>query len=688
MKYRILIRRLFLISFTWFTTSVVFAEEKVNIPNNRREVFDKTYSVRMYDPEGKNFGLQKVHVRVGVDDNTSEIRIAFLTDSYDEQKENKFGREYVEVLSPYSILFIVHPNEVKISTPTHLSYIVSLPSLNAKRYTGRWQEILAKDIEVAETKKLTYSAAEEIRSKYWAKDTFFWDMLEKFTPWQYEIYKKQKNEMFAELSKDFSITSIPLSTKGIWGCETGRIVKIPFNIKEAPVTRQKLPIQLLGTVALHTNHTNMDIRGTADICGEFEVATKLGQSNHMIKTTKKGFDQEYLAGIYGYDTLAIFSVDIKEFRNYEVIKKLKDLVDTQDFSREILNEITNKSGLNVFEDVDLIQGVIAFKKDSSNPNMLFVLSGRFNEDKIIEYLNKEWKMGIEKSGEKNIYRWNMSPYDFGLYFLNNEMLVVGDYYSVEQILRMEIKSSRFTDEINTIGENGFLWCIVKIPDWIKYELRKEIERASPNTEQRREEQAFQSLQEITYGMKSLSTWVEIDKDLIVHAAYETNENADIPNKVKRINMVKGFALGDIDTAIEAEVKGPVPDALKILKSALDVLEIRRRSDSIVIRTFLATDPMLQYLEKYCSDFTRISRTSEVSHRNRCITNLKQIEGAVERYAMENQLRIDETVTMNNLVEGGYLKFVPSCPDSGPYASEQTVGTTPTCPGNLPGHVLP
>src|SRR3989304_7977012 len=66
------------------------------------------------------------------------------------------------------------------------------------------------------------------------------------------------------------------------------------------------------------------------------------------------------------------------------------------------------------------------------------------------------------------------------------------------------------------------------------------------------------------------------------------------------------------------------------------------------------------------------KARETSQKNACIANLKQIEGAIERYAMESQLTSGGSATMTQLVNGGYLKSDPSCPAGGTgYASDTT-----------------
>ena len=72
----------------------------------------------------------------------------------------------------------------------------------------------------------------------------------------------------------------------------------------------------------------------------------------------------------------------------------------------------------------------------------------------------------------------------------------------------------------------------------------------------------------------------------------------------------------------------------------------------------------------------------------CVSNLKQIEGAKEQWAMVNKKGATDTPTSTELVGDattGFIKTYPSCPTSGTY----TIGnmsTRPVC--TVAGHVLP
>ena len=75
--------------------------------------------------------------------------------------------------------------------------------------------------------------------------------------------------------------------------------------------------------------------------------------------------------------------------------------------------------------------------------------------------------------------------------------------------------------------------------------------------------------------------------------------------------------------------------------------------------------------------------------NACINNLRQMDAAMNQYALELKLASSATYTLDNLTN--YIKLnavgsLPQCPASGAYTKGATVTAPPTC--NIVGHVLP
>jgi prepilin-type N-terminal cleavage/methylation domain-containing protein len=86
------------------------------------------------------------------------------------------------------------------------------------------------------------------------------------------------------------------------------------------------------------------------------------------------------------------------------------------------------------------------------------------------------------------------------------------------------------------------------------------------------------------------------------------------------------------------------------------------------------------------NFVRARTTSQT---NACINNLRQIDGAVQQYALENKLNSGSTYTLSAIKP--YIKLttagnLPACPAGGTYSPGSTVTNPPTC--DVTGHALP
>jgi prepilin-type N-terminal cleavage/methylation domain-containing protein len=83
----------------------------------------------------------------------------------------------------------------------------------------------------------------------------------------------------------------------------------------------------------------------------------------------------------------------------------------------------------------------------------------------------------------------------------------------------------------------------------------------------------------------------------------------------------------------------------------------------------------------------------ISQKNACIANLKQIDGAINTWALEAQKVNGDTVVVADLYGSDkYIKTTPACPAGGVY-SYDVVGAAIQVACNLsavpePGHLLP
>lgn len=74
--------------------------------------------------------------------------------------------------------------------------------------------------------------------------------------------------------------------------------------------------------------------------------------------------------------------------------------------------------------------------------------------------------------------------------------------------------------------------------------------------------------------------------------------------------------------------------------------------------------------------------------NTCIANLKQVEGAISLWALDNGKKDTDAVTISNLVPT-YVKTTPYCPlDTAKTGyTVTTVGSSPVCPSDPTNHKL-
>ncbi len=84
------------------------------------------------------------------------------------------------------------------------------------------------------------------------------------------------------------------------------------------------------------------------------------------------------------------------------------------------------------------------------------------------------------------------------------------------------------------------------------------------------------------------------------------------------------------------------------------------------------------------------RARTQSQKNACINNLRQIDGAVQQWALENKQ--EPTVTPGDADVLAYLKSEVTCPAGGTAFSDsytlQSVSEKPVCQKNATDHVLP
>ena len=82
------------------------------------------------------------------------------------------------------------------------------------------------------------------------------------------------------------------------------------------------------------------------------------------------------------------------------------------------------------------------------------------------------------------------------------------------------------------------------------------------------------------------------------------------------------------------------------------------------------------------------RARTTSQQNACINNLRQIDGAVQTWALENRKAPSDTYVLDTIKP--YIRLdstgnIPSCPGGGVYSPGNTVSNAPTC--NVANHIM-
>ena len=84
------------------------------------------------------------------------------------------------------------------------------------------------------------------------------------------------------------------------------------------------------------------------------------------------------------------------------------------------------------------------------------------------------------------------------------------------------------------------------------------------------------------------------------------------------------------------------------------------------------------------------RARTTSQKNACINNLRQIDGAIQQWALENKKDASAAVVFNDI--SSYLKSAVICPSGGTAFSDSytivDVATKPVCQKQAATHVLP
>lgn len=341
---------------------------------------------------------------------------------------------------------------------------------------------------------------------------------------------------------------------------------------------------------------------------------------------------------------------------------------------EIQAEIEKRTGMVITRDIkELIITVgpaIDFSVRKPN-NFLVVLTGSFNAEKLIAELGKEKK--IKFKTEKKNGRFHLTTdQNVQALFLNENVFMFGPDDAIESAAGDKFAGAELSGAVKKYFDESKFFLNLSLTPKIKDDILKNMKAGVPPI--------------ASILLKSLQNLMIFDNYPAIVIRTEFSEKTAADDLKKLIESFKGMA----DVMISAKEKeedqklskaGAIellnPEligmraAIGIGKTLLGSLEIT--SDGGVCEIKLKVPEEFQAAIKaehlpVLAGVTGIlaaiavpnfNKARQEAQKKSCIANMKTIEGGSELYQMENGAV--QSLTVEELVKGGYLKRTLTCP---------------------------
>lgn len=340
---------------------------------------------------------------------------------------------------------------------------------------------------------------------------------------------------------------------------------------------------------------------------------------------------------------------------------------------EIQAEIEKRTGMVITRDVKhLIASVgpdinVSGKKPN---NILIALTGSFNAEKITAEISKEKKVPVKIEKKDGIYRI-LTDKNFQGAFLNENVFVFGSDDAVESAAGGKFKSAELSGETKKIFDESNFFLSFNMSGKLKEDLLKNMGAGTPPI--------------ASILLKSLRGILFFDKhpSLVLKAEFSEKTAADDFKKL--IDSFKNMA-EIMMSAKEKEEDEKISraGALELLnpellgmKAALGAGKtflgaIDATTDGSLAELRITVPEEFQALLKpghlpVIAGVTGIlaaiaipnfTKARNEAQRKACKANMMTIEGGCELYQMENGT--PAMITVNELVEKGYMKSKPVC----------------------------
>ncbi len=340
---------------------------------------------------------------------------------------------------------------------------------------------------------------------------------------------------------------------------------------------------------------------------------------------------------------------------------------------EIQAEIEKRTGMVITRDVKYLIASVGPEinmSDKKPNNILIALTGSFNAEKITAEISKEKKVPVKIEKKDGIYRI-LTDKNFQGAFLNENVFVFGSDDAVESAAGGKFKSAELSGDTKKIFDESNFFMSFNTAGNLKEDLLRNMGAGTPPI--------------ASILLKSLRGLLFFDKYPALVLKAEFSEKTAADDFKKLIDSFKNMAEimmsarekeedEKISRASALELLNPellgMKAALGAGKTLLGALEAA--ADGSVAELKIKVPEEFQAFLKpghlpVIAGVTGImaaiaipnfTKARNEAQRKACKANMMTIEGGCELYRMENGT--PAMITVNELVEKGYMKNKPVC----------------------------
>ena len=340
---------------------------------------------------------------------------------------------------------------------------------------------------------------------------------------------------------------------------------------------------------------------------------------------------------------------------------------------EIQTEIEKRTGMVITRDVKYLIASVGPEINVSGKkpnNILIVLTGSFNAEKITAEISKEKKVPVKIEKKDGIYRI-LTDKNFQGAFLNESVFVFGSDDAVESAAGGKFKSAELSGETRKIFDESNFFMSFNTSGNLKEDLLKNMGAGTPPI--------------ASILLKSLRGLLFFDKYPALVLKAEFSEKTAADDFKKLIDSFKNMAEVMMSAKEkEEDEKISRSSALELLNPELLGMKAALGAGKTLISAIeTTTDGSFAELKIKVPDefqaflkpghlpviagvtgvlaaiaIPNFTKARNEAQRKACKANMMTIEGACELYQMESGT--PAAITVNELVDKGYMKNKPVC----------------------------